>query len=246
MARSAAVPEIDLIGATARAIAAAVAGATGRSSAAQVDVAQAVEMHLAQTVMILAAGTLLAGYVGINPGNSLKLWATDVLVPHRSEIMHASLLGVADVLLYQRNGGPIRQVVADAVGRAMADGRPVVALGNSLGSEIIVSAMMAEGAPRPDLVVTVGSQASLLQAIGALAEPGSPPPFQPWLNFYDRRDFLGFVSAPVWPDQPGIMDVAVDFELGFPDSHGATYLSHPPIYDAIQAALLQVPRQPAS
>jgi hypothetical protein len=240
-ARSGPTPEVELVAATARSIAATVArqaaptpAVSGVPAPATLDAARSVESGLARVVLIGAVATLLVGYAGVDPGPGLKLWATDVLLPHRAELMHQTLLGVADVLLYQRNGEPIRRFVADSVARARAGEGPVVALGDSLGSIILVNALMAPGAPRPDLLVTVGSQASLLQTFGALADPGSPPPFQPWLNIYDRRDLVAFIAAPVWPDQPGISDVAIDTGLGFPDSHGATYLSEPTVYDAIR------------
>ena len=63
-----------------------------------------IQRDLARVVLAAAVATLLAGYVGIDPGAGLKRWATDVLIPHRSEVMHETLLGVSDVLLYQRNG----------------------------------------------------------------------------------------------------------------------------------------------
>jgi hypothetical protein len=240
-ARSGPTPEVELVAATARSIAATVARQTAPASVkpglpapATMDAARSVESGLAKVVLIGAVATLLVGYAGLDPGPGLKRWATDVLVPQRADVMHQTLLGVSDVLLYQRNGEPIRRFVADVLARARRGEGPVVALGESLGSIILVNALMAAGAPRPDLVVTVGSQASLLQTIGALADPGSPPPFQPWLNIYDRRDLVAFVAAPVWPDQPGISDVAIDTGLGFPDSHGATYLSEPTVYDAIR------------
>ncbi len=88
--------------------------------------------------------------------------------------------------------------------------------------------------------MTVGSQSPLLATIGALGRlgtPDGPPPFQPWLNVYDRRDFLAFVAQPVWPDAPGIRDLEVDNGEGFPDSHGATYLSRPELYAAIRDQL---------
>jgi len=113
----------------------------------------------------------------------------------------------------------------------------VVALGNSLGGIILVETLAAPDAPRPDLLVTVGSQSSLLMtigALGALGASGARAPFQPWLNVYDPRDFLAFVAQPVWPDEPGIRDLEVDSGEGFPDSHGATYLSRPELYEAIR------------
>jgi hypothetical protein len=198
----------------------------------------------------MAAATLLAGYVGVDVGPGLKRWATDVLVPHRTRIMQETFLGPADILRYLSDGDPIRRLVAGTLREAAARGGPVVALGNSLGGIILVELLVAPDAPRPDLLVTVGSQSPLLATIGALGDLGSdgmagdalagPTPFQPWLNVYDRRDFLAFVAQPVWPNEPGIRDLAVDNGEGFPDSHGATYLSRPELYRAIRDHLAAV------
>ena len=81
--------------------------------------------------------------------------------------------------------------------------------------------------------MTVGSQSSIMRAIRALDDEGSLPPFQPWLNIFDHRDFLAFVAQPIWPDAPGIQDHPVDLDLGFPEVHGQAYLSAPSVFDAI-------------
>jgi len=253
-ARCADVPEVHLVAATARAVAAtaAVAAPASQSStdliapapdliaggtAAQVSFARSVEVSIAQAVLAMAAATLLAGYVGVDVGPGLKRWATDVLRPHRSRIMQESFLGPADILRYLSNGGPMRGSVAGTLREAAARGGPVVAIGNSLGGIILVETLAAPDAPRADLLVTVGSQSPLLATIGALdglGVPDGPSPFQPWLNVYDRRDFLAFVAQPVWPGESGIRDLEVDSGEGFPDSHGATYLSRPELYAAIR------------
>jgi hypothetical protein len=111
-------------------------------------------------------------------------------------------------------------------------GGPVIALGNSLGGIVLVDLLRQPGAPRPDLLVTVGSQSPVLQTFDGLGDDPAPP-FQPWLNVFDRRDFFGFVAQPVWPDQPGIRDVQVDLGLGFPDVHGPAYFDHPAVLEAI-------------
>lgn len=253
-ARCADVPEVDLVAATARAVAATAAVAAPESqpstdliapasdliaggTAAQVSFARSVEVSIAQAVLAMAAATLLAGYVGVDVGPALKRWATDVLMPHRSRIMKDTFLGPADILRYLSNGGRMRASVAGTLREAAARGGPVVAIGNSLGGIILVETLAAPDAPRPDLLVTVGSQSPLLATIGALGglgAPDGPSPFQPWLNVYDRRDFLAFVAQPVWPGEAGIRDLEVDNGEGFPDSHGATYLSRPELYPAIR------------
>lgn len=110
-----------------------------------------------------------------------------------------------------------------------------MALGNSMGGIILVDLLAEDGAPRPDLLVTVGTQAALLATFDGLRSGGSGrPPFQPWLNVYDRRDLLGFVAARVWPAETGIVDREVDLGVGFPDAHGATYLADAQVYRHIR------------
>lgn len=232
-ARTSAVTEPALVDAVGRAVVSSVAA----PAASPGDVAALAQVRIAEAVLSAAIGALLVGYLGIDIGPDLKRWATDVLLPHRARLMREAGLGPADIVLYQRAGEHIREHVAQTLRQAIERGGPVVALGNSLGGIILVDLLSAEGAPRPNLLVTAGSQAPLLATFGALAPlgaPGSPPPFQPWLNIYDRRDLLSFVAAPVWPAESGITDYEVDLGVGFPDSHGASYLSSPQVFRAIR------------
>ena len=232
-ARSSAVPEERLIEAVGRAVVATAAAA----AANPVEVSQALEVRIAEAVLGAAVAAILVGYLGIDLGPDLKRWATDVLIPHRARLLREAGIGPAEVILYQRNPDAIRGHVIATLAEAIQRGGPVVALGNSLGGVILVDALTQPNAPRPDLLVTVGSQAPLLATFGALhplGEPGSGPAFQPWLNIFDRRDLLGFVAGRVWPDQHGITDTEVNLGVGFPDSHGATYLSNPQVFRAIR------------
>jgi hypothetical protein len=179
----------------------------------------------------VAAGIVALQYVNLTAPARLRLWATDVLLHRRAGLMQ-EILGVADVLVYQRVGEPIREVVRAALASVPDAERPLIALGNSLGGIILVDTLRDPDAPRPDLLVTVGSQAPVLQTFGGLG-PDASPPFQPWLNIYDTRDLFAFVAQPVWPDQPGIRDARVDLGLAFPDVHGPAYLSHAAVIDAI-------------
>jgi hypothetical protein len=228
-AHASGVSELQLVAAAGRAVAATVAA----GAPAPVEIVDTVQLRIAEAVLGAAGATLLARYLGIDVGPDLKRWATDVLIPHRARLMREAGLGLADVLVYQRNGEQIRRFVLGTIAEVLGTGRPVVALGNSMGGVVLVDVLSAPGAPRPDLLVTVGSQAPLLATIDALdplGRTGSRPPFQPWLNIYDRRDFLGFVAGPVWPTERGIVDREVDPGLGFPDSHGSAYLSNPEVY----------------
>jgi hypothetical protein len=184
-------------------------------------------------VQAAAAVIIALQFVNVRAPTWLRVRATDVLLGKRAGLMR-EILGLADVLVYQRAGDAIREVVRARLQEAADHGGPVIALGNSLGGIVLVDLLRRPGAPRPDLLVTVGSQASVLQTFGGLG-PDPAPPFQPWLNIYDRRDFFGFIAQPVWPDQPGIEDVAVDLGLGFPDVHGPAYFDHPAVFEAIFA-----------
>jgi hypothetical protein len=233
LARASGAPEAALITAVGRAVGATVAA----EASGPADLARIVQLRIAEAVLGAAGAAILAGYLGIDVGPDLKRWATDVLVPHRARIMRDAALGPADILLYQRHGDAIRQFVAGTIAEALGRGGPVIALGNSLGGVVLAETLSQPGAPRPQLMVTVGSQAPLLATFGALhalGRPGAPPPFQPWLNIYDRRDFLGFVAGPVWPGEAGILDREVITGFGFPDSHGLAYLRLADTYRAIR------------
>ena len=230
-AHSAPVPESELVAAAGRAVAASVAA----QAAQPLDVLATVQLRIAEAVLGAAAATLLAGYLGIDVGPGLKRWATDVLLPQRARLMRDAALGPADALLYQRDGAAMRQVVEKALAEARSRGGPVVALGNSLGGIILFDLLAGADGPEPDLLVTVGSQAPLLQTFGGLHSGGQGRrPFQPWLNIYDRRDLMGFVAERVWPAESGIVDREVDLGVGFPDAHGATYLDNSDVYRYIR------------
>jgi hypothetical protein len=181
-------------------------------------------------LIVVLADTLLGE--GRIPG-PIDLIATDELRQARRDFMSTGIIGIADILLYQRNGRAIRDFVGDALHGARQDedqrrtggtskGR-VVALGNSLGG-VILADTLAEGASGDcDVFVTMGSQAGALKVLGALGPDASAHPFRPWVNIYDPRDFMAFLAAPVWPELDRIEDVQVDLGRGFPHSHGKSY-----------------------
>jgi hypothetical protein len=188
---------------------------------------------LGRLVQGVAGGVVALQYLNVKAPARVRLWATDVLLGRRDGLMQ-EILGVADVLVYQRAGDTIREHVSGVL-RAVTDAeRPLVALGNSLGGIVLFDLLRDPAAPRPDLFVTVGSQAPLLETFGGLGVDVRPP-FQPWLNIYDQRDVLAFIARPVWPDEPGIDDLRVDLGLGFPEVHGPAYLSDRSVFDAIFA-----------
>jgi hypothetical protein len=194
----------------------------------------------ASVVDVLALGAILAFYVQHDVPPSLGRWATDRLRPRRRCVME-DLVGIADILLYQRDGQAIREVVRQDLAAAGRDGAPVIALGNSLGGVILVDLLSEADAPRPRLLVTTGSQAPALATFGALGPAATARPFQPWLNVYDPRDLLAFLAEGVWPDQPGIVDHEVDLDIGFPHAHGQTYFLRADVFPAIFDLLDRLP-----
>jgi hypothetical protein len=184
-----------------------------------------------QKLRALPAALLVAKqFLRRSSSNWLKVRATEALLPLRDDLMH-EILGVADVLVYQRDRSAMRDVVRESLASAPKNGRPLIAVGNSLGGIIPFDLLREPGAPKPDLFVTIGSQAPALQTVGALG-PGENSPFTPWLNIYDRRDFFGFKAYPVWPVD-GVEDREVFLKRGFPEVHGPEYFSHMPVWNAI-------------
>jgi hypothetical protein len=148
--------------------------------------------------------------------------ATAVIADRRTALMAGSTPGIGDILAYQRRGEPIRQMVADALAAARP---PVVAVGHSLGGIVLVDLLTDADAPPVALLVTAGSQSPLFYVIDALAflrpERRQPVPFRPWVNIYDRQDFLSFYATRAFAGTDGITDEAVSSGTPFPASHSA-------------------------
>ena len=141
-------------------------------------------------------------------------------------------------------------MLLELVGRQQAEAAasPVVAVGESLGGVILVELLAGEaGAGRVSRVgdadvaslVTVGNQAPILYALGALAElplDGDRAPFGPWWNVYDPRDFLSFLAEPIFRRYgTEIHDVRVESGAPFPQSHGA-YWEEEGTWDVVREA----------
>jgi hypothetical protein len=58
-------------------------------------------------------------------------------------------------------------------------------------------------------------------------------PFTPWLNIYNRQDFLSFVAGRVFQGVSGITDEEVDPGVPFPESHSAYWYSNR-VYELIR------------
>ena len=133
---------------------------------------------------------------------------------------------------------------------------PVIALGHSLGGIILMDVLSASDAPHVDLLVTVGSQSPMLFAYDALgrARGGGPaglpysadrPPFTPWLNIYNRNDFVSFRAADIFRNELALTDLdIVDHELhlpeAFPAAHGA-YWTDPWTFRFIAERIAAIP-----
>lgn len=159
--------------------------------------------------------------------------ATSYGVSRREDLMAGATPAAGDVLYYQRRGAGI----LDLISRELAGCEPpVVAVGHSLGGIMLVDLLSRQEHPRVDLLVTAGSQSPMLFAIDALEGlrwGQAARPFTPWLNIYNRQDFLSFVAARIFPGVPGIRDEQVDPGVPFPESHSA-YWYHDKVYELIR------------
>jgi hypothetical protein len=152
----------------------------------------------------------------------------------RSQLMGRITPGVGDILLYQRRG----QAIASAIRDAIADIRDDVwAVGHSLGGIMLVDLMSrAERPANVKKLITVGSQSPfflLSDALETLRPPGAGcKPITPWLNIYDRNDFLSFRAEELFSGAPGVEDQEVSSGVPFPESHGAYWRSRA-VYEKI-------------
>jgi hypothetical protein len=152
----------------------------------------------------------------------------------KAAMTSSAFLVPADVLFYQRNSTEIRSFLREEIATLEP---PVVAIAHSLGGIIMVDTLFGnhDGEPTDvgvDLLVTFGSQSSMLSAIGAF--PIVDPKTAKWLNIWTRYDFASFLGQGIWP---GAVDREVAFDVGFPDSHGK-YFTEAGFYSAILEALV--------
>jgi hypothetical protein len=139
-----------------------------------------------------------------------------------------------DIMLYQARGEAIRARIRDHI---LAAAEPVHLLAHSLGGVACVDLLATEALPVQQLI-TVGSQAPFLYEINALPclPFGHPLPasLPPWLNIYDRRDFLSYIGSSIFPGR--IVDRCVDNRQAFPSSHSA-YWWNAEVWEAIRSTL---------
>jgi hypothetical protein len=146
---------------------------------------------------------------------------TRYLRGRRNAFNQAAAFPLGDVLLYQSEGESIRSFIRSKIEGAAP---PVTVVAHSLGGIASVDLLAAADGPSVYRLVTLGSQSPYLYEIGALHSlpTGSKlrTGFPPWLNVYDRNDFLSFVAERLFPS-------ARDFETTsgqpFPESHSAYF-----------------------
>lgn len=150
----------------------------------------------------------------------------------RDGLMGSVSPGMGDILLTQRRGQDVLGMLRDAINALEGD---VVVIGHSLGGEHLVN--LISGPDRPSNIsklITVGSQISFFTACDAMADLrlGAPLPadFPPWLNVYDRNDFLSFCAERSFKGGQGVKDVEITSGMPFPDAHGA-YWRQPRFYE---------------
>jgi hypothetical protein len=153
----------------------------------------------------------------------LRGLATRWAARRRGRLTDAALEPSGDVVLYQARGEPMRRFVHDAIARV---GGEVFVLAHSLGGIMSVDLLARQVTPAVRGLITLGSQAPYLYEIGALTSlaPSDPLPehFPPWLNVYDRSDFLSYCAGDVFRSR-SIVDFEATSRAPFPESHSAYF-----------------------
>lgn len=201
---------------------------------------------VAQVAALLAPQTKgLGGWLKDQFKELAEAQATAFGKGRRVDLMRGVTPGVGDILHYERRGDDILAAIEAKILDLGKDGSPLVALGHSLGGIMLVDLLSR---PRPAgalpvvQLVTVGSQAPALfkfDALGSLRLPNgvsTARPFTPWLNVFDRNDFLSFCASRAFPGAPtGIADYEVSSGVPFPEAHGA-YFRLPAFYQKLASA----------
>jgi hypothetical protein len=147
--------------------------------------------------------------------------STPFVRSYRKSLSNLSALAIGDVLIYQSRGQVVRDFIRAKIESAPP---PVTLVAHSLGGIACVDLLALPNPPTVERLITAGSQSPFLYELGALAsrKPGEslPKGFPPWLNFYDRNDFLSYIAEPFWPE---VIDQEVHSGQPFPDSHGAYF-----------------------
>lgn len=163
--------------------------------------------------------------------NFIKRATTRAVRDRRGELTNAVILPVGDVLLYQSRGDLIRNFIRNKIERSTP---PVTIMAHNLCGIACFDLLALPDAPQVARFVTIGSQVPFLYEIGALLSlkpplnlptAGArqlPAKFPPWLNIFDRNDFLSYVAKELFL---GVCDIEVESGQPFPDAHSAYFAS---------------------
>lgn len=157
----------------------------------------------------------------------------------RAMLADAATPIAGDVILYQAHGDRVRARIRETVAQAP---EPVAILAHSLGGIAACETLCEDAATRKRVrkFITAGSQSGFFYEVGALrALPfGEPLPddFPDWLNFFDIRDFLSFLTTDVFSGGGTRTDVEVKSGLPFPASHSG-YWRQPVTWEKVKAFL---------
>jgi hypothetical protein len=151
----------------------------------------------------------------------------------KTGLMNNASPGIGDILLYQRRGDQILTEIENKIVALAAQNTRVIVLGHSLGGIMIVDLLSRrrDAGPLPvTQLITVGSQAPVLfkfDALGTMRPTEALPegtPYRPWLNFFDRNDFLSFCASRAFPGvATGIRDFEIASKVSFPEAHSAYF-----------------------
>ena len=229
--------DTDLIQAVARAVVAKVLtdqrGETGVGPDA-LYLADARRALVAAVAAALAPPTRgLGGWLFNSVKDFAEAQATAYGKNRRHDLMHGISPGFGDILLYQRRGDEILAAIETKILGLAQAGSPVVVLGHSLGGIMVVDLLSR---PRPAgplpvaRLITIASQSPMFlkcDALGSMRLNAALPagtPYTPWLNIFDRNDFLSFCAGRAFPGVThGIEDFEVASRVPFPNSHGAYF-----------------------
>lgn len=142
---------------------------------------------------------------------------------------------IGDILVYQLRG----KLISDFIARNVrATEGPVIIIAHSLGGIAAFEMLLTESLPNVRALVTVGSQAPLFYEMNCLRalefDAPFPQPFVPWLNVFDRSDFLSYIGEGVLPGK--VVDIEVENGQPFPQSHSA-YWSNVDMWTKLAFAL---------
>jgi hypothetical protein len=160
-----------------------------------------------------------------------KRAATRALRRHREALTDMAALRIGDILLYQSRGDAVRDFIRQKVASAKP---PVTLVAHSLGGIACFDLLALPNPPAVARLVTVGSQAPFFYEVEALVSLKPPEPlparFPPWLNIYDRNDFLSYVASRLFPVAE---DIEVHSGQPFPESHG-NYFVNDEVWKAVR------------